>query len=79
MHLDGEGTSPTRWCGEAMGTILRQELWVHSLALLDFCQEQSPGILWVQPLSLKNTGGFELTSETPYLILYLMKFYSSFM
>lgn len=69
MHPDGEGTSPTRWCGAAMGTILRKELWVHSLALLDFCQEQAPGILWVQSLSLKNTGGFELISETPYWIL----------
>lgn len=38
-HLDGESISPTRWCGAVMGPILRQEPWVHSLALLDLRQE----------------------------------------
>lgn len=71
VHLDGESISLTRWCGAAMGTILRQEPWVHCLALLDFCHEQAPCIPWVQPL--KNTGGFELISETLYLILQLIK------
>lgn len=71
VHLDGENISLTRWCGAAMGTILRQEPWVHCLALLDFCHEQAPCIPWVQPL--KNTGGFELISETLYLILQLIK------
>lgn len=37
IYLDGESILFIRWCGVVMGLILRQELWVYSLVLLDLC------------------------------------------